>query len=96
MLYEVITEKMPDENYITDELTDRALKWMNRVKDKPFLLYLSHKGVHAEFMPAKRHEEKYKDLKIVSPQSMYMTVTDSSRQFGTVTPPETPVRNNFV
>ncbi len=84
-------EKMPDENYITDELTDRALKWMNSVKDKPFFLYLSHKGVHAEFMPAKRHEGKYKDLKIVSPQSMYMTVTDSSRQFGTVTPPETPV-----
>ncbi|MEO8415491.1 MAG: sulfatase, partial [Ginsengibacter sp.] len=79
------------DNYITDELTNRAIKWMASVKEKPFCIYLSHKGVHAEFMPAKRHVGKYKDLQIVSPQSMYLTVTDSSKQFGVVTPPETSV-----
>jgi len=84
-------EQMPEDNYITDELTSRAIDWMNTVKDKPFFLYLSHKGVHAEFTPAPRHQGKYKDLPIISPQSMYLTVTDSSKQFGTVTPPKTPV-----
>ncbi|CAN5272335.1 sulfatase [soil metagenome] len=78
-------------NYITDELTARAISWMNSVKDKPFFLYLSHKGVHAEFMPAKRHAGMYKDMEIISPPSMYMTINDSSKQYGTVTPPATPV-----
>jgi len=84
-------EKLDSDNYITDELTTRAEKWMSTVKDKPFAMYLSHKGVHAEFMPAKRHQGKYKDLPVISPQSMYLTVTDSSKQFGVVTPPKSTV-----
>jgi N-acetylglucosamine-6-sulfatase len=33
-------------------------------------LYLSHKAVHAEFQPAKRHEGMYKDTKFVYPPTM--------------------------
>lgn len=77
--------------YITDDLTDRAVNWMNSVKDKPFCLYLSHKGVHAEFKPAKRHIGKYKDLPIVCPPSMYLTANDSSKQYGIITAPRTTV-----
>jgi arylsulfatase A-like enzyme len=84
-------EKLDSTNYITDELTTRAVKWMSNVKDKPFAMYLSHKGVHAEFMPAKRHEGKYKNLPVISPQSMYLTTTDSSKQYGVVTAPKTMV-----
>lgn len=84
-------EQMPDTSYITDDLTNRAIDWMQSVKDKPFCMYLSHKGVHAEFMPAKRHIGKYKDLPIVCPPSMYLTATDSSKQYGIVTTPTTPV-----
>ncbi|MCW3092912.1 MAG: acetylglucosamine-6-sulfatase [Ferruginibacter sp.] len=41
--------------YITDELTGYALDFLkNRQKNKPFMLYLSHKGVHADFIPADR------------------------------------------
>lgn len=84
-------QKLDNNNYITDELTERAIKWMEGVKRRPFCLYLSHKGVHAEFMPAKRHAGRYKNLPVLSPPSMYLTVTDSSRQFGLVTPPRTAV-----
>lgn len=84
-------EKTGADVYITDELTKRALHWMDDVKAKPFCLYLSHKGVHAEFMPAPRHQGKYKDLPIVSPESMYLTATDSSKVFGKVTAPSTAV-----
>jgi N-acetylglucosamine-6-sulfatase len=83
--------KLDSNNYITDELTKRAIDWMSTVKDQPFCLYLSHKGVHAEFMPAKRHIGKYKDLQIVCPPSMYITATDSSKQFGIITAPQTHV-----
>lgn len=42
--------------YITDELTDYAVDWLDhRDKKKPFMLYLGHKGVHADFLPAPRH-----------------------------------------
>lgn len=83
--------QMPQDNYITDELTHRALEWMNSVKDKPFCMYLSHKGVHAEFIPAPRHEGMYKDLPIICPPSMYLTVTDSSKKYGVQTAPATAV-----
>lgn len=41
-------------NYITDELTDRAVAFLNRPHDKPFLMFLSHKAVHQPFEPAER------------------------------------------
>ena len=84
--------KQPEGSYITDLLTDQALTWLNaRNKKKPFFAYLSHKGVHAEFQPAKRHQGKYANTPIICPPSMYLTATGSSRQFGTTTAPPTTV-----
>ena len=49
--------RVPQKGYITDELTDYALEWLQgRSGDKPFFLYISHKAVHANFTPAERHE----------------------------------------
>lgn len=84
--------KQPKGSYTTDLLTDYAIQWLDkRSKKKPFFLYLSHKGVHAEFQPARRHEGKYADIPIITPPSMYITATDSSKYFGKATPPATPV-----
>ena len=86
-------KRVPQEgSYVTDLLTENAVDWLNkRNKSKPFLVYLSHKGVHAEFQPAKRHEGKYNNLPIITPPSMYLTATDSSKLYGTPTAPKTPV-----
>jgi N-acetylglucosamine-6-sulfatase len=47
------------------------LQWLdNRQSTKPFMLYLSHKGVHAEFKPAERHQGRYKDKQFVEPRTM--------------------------
>jgi N-acetylglucosamine-6-sulfatase len=71
-----------DSSYITDVLADHALDWLKkREQDKPFFLYLSNKAVHAEFMPAKRHQGKYKNLKINYPPSMFLTATDTSKTY---------------
>ncbi len=60
----------PDSTYMTDLLTQHAIDWMkNRKSDKPFFLYLSHKAVHAEFAPAKRHLESYENEEIFFPPS---------------------------
>lgn len=78
--------------YTTDRLTDLAIDWMQSLKkEQPFFLYLSHKGVHANFEPAERHKDKYRDKPIISPPSMYITATDSSKRYGTITEPATKV-----
>lgn len=54
-------KRVKQKGYITDELTDYALDWMNDParKEKPFMMYLSHKAVHANFTPAERHKGMY-------------------------------------
>jgi N-acetylglucosamine-6-sulfatase len=64
-------KRVPQKGYITDELTDYALEWLNgRKSDKPFMLYLAHKGVHSEFVPAERYKDRYKDKTFVEPTTM--------------------------
>lgn len=45
--------------YTTDLLTDYAIEYIKKPKEKPFCLYLSHKAVHSPFTPAPRHAESY-------------------------------------
>lgn len=67
-------KKVPQKGYITDELTDYAVNWLkSRDGSKPFFLYLSHKGVHANFTPAERHEGRYDNEKVVPPASQANT-----------------------
>lgn len=64
-------KKVPQKGYITDELNGYALDWLkDRGGKKPFMMYLSHKAVHAEFIPAERHRGKYADEKFVEPKTM--------------------------
>lgn len=75
-----------DSAYTTDLLTDYAVKWLNSLDPtKPFCLYLSHKAVHSEFQPAKRHKDRYTKMPISYPESMYLTASDSSKVFGSET-----------
>ena len=63
-------KRVPQRGYITDELTDYALEWLGtRSGEAPFLLYLSHKALHANFTPADRHRDQYADAGIPVPAS---------------------------
>ena len=64
-------KRVKQKGYITDELTDYAVQWLEtrRERDKPFFLYLSHKAVHANFTPAERHEGEFKDLPFKRPKT---------------------------
>ncbi len=60
--FNVNGKRVDQKGYITDELTDYAIDWLqDRGRDKPFFLYVSHKGVHADFVPADRHRGIYDD-----------------------------------
>jgi N-acetylglucosamine-6-sulfatase len=72
-----------DSAYITDVLTDYALTWLkNKEHEKPFFLYLSHKAVHANFSPARRHVRTYATTQVHYPPSMFLTASDTSKTFG--------------
>jgi N-acetylglucosamine-6-sulfatase len=64
-------KRVPQKGYITDELTDYAVEWLEGLSgDEPFFLYLSHKAVHANFTPAERHGGRYRDRAIEPPPTM--------------------------
>ncbi len=64
-------ERVKQKGYITDELTDYAVRWLDKQKpeSKPFFLYLSHKAVHANFTPAERHAGDFEDLPFERPRT---------------------------
>lgn len=63
--------------YTTDLLTDRAIAFIERERERPFLVYLAHKAVHPDlvqrddgsvdpesdqgYLPAPRHQGRYQD-----------------------------------
>ena len=53
--------------YVSDIITEYSLDFIKNNKDKPFLLYMSHKAVHENFTPAPRHKGKLKDLRVPRP-----------------------------
>jgi N-acetylglucosamine-6-sulfatase len=67
-------KRVPQRGYITDELTGYAVDWLGeRDRDKPFFLYLSHKAVHANFTPAARHRDRFKDVEVIPPPTQANT-----------------------
>ena len=65
------------EGYTTDVLTRFAIDWLEAQRTSPgaklFFLVLSHKAVHAEFVPAPRHAGTHADVAIPYPATMPKT-----------------------
>ncbi|HJN16019.1 MAG TPA: sulfatase [Armatimonadota bacterium] len=65
-------EHVPQQGFMTDELTDYAVDWLSegRSGEKPFFLYFSHKAVHGPFDSAPRHVGQYADAEVTPPATM--------------------------
>ncbi|MFP4500707.1 MAG: sulfatase [Candidatus Hydrogenedentota bacterium] len=63
-------ERVRREGYVTDLITDYAEDFLRQERDNPFFLYMSHKAVHDDFSPAKRHEGDYADREYPYPSTM--------------------------
>jgi arylsulfatase A-like enzyme len=59
----------PENEYITDLLTDHAMNFIRDNKDKPFMVYLSHKAVHDNFSASAKYKGIYKNEEMVYPPS---------------------------
>ncbi len=71
----------PKGEYLTDRLTDEAIKFIERAKDRPFLVYLSHYAVHNPQQAKAELVEKYRaKLAKLPPSTEPEFVTDLGRQ----------------
>ncbi len=59
--------KVKDKGYITDRLTDYSLEFLDRPRNRPFCLYLSHKAVHSPMTPPPRFEGLYANAEVKLP-----------------------------
>ena len=68
-------QRVPQQGYITDEITEYALTLATRAArcDKALFLYLSHKAVHSDAVPAPRHRGQYDDVTFELPSSVEIT-----------------------
>ena len=72
--------RVKQDGYITTLLTKYAIDFLesqNR-REQPFFLYLSHKAVHANFTPEKKHEGKFSQKPFQRPPSE-QRVNDNTR-----------------
>jgi len=65
--------------YITEDLTDFALKFIEKKRNTPFCLYLSHKAVHFGFRPPPHMKGIYRDLDLKLPPESDTWVTLTNR-----------------
>lgn len=63
-------EHVRHEGYTTDLLTDYAEEFIEQNADEPFMLYLSHKAVHANFEPPERYRGAYAGRAYPFPETM--------------------------
>jgi len=57
------------QGYMTDLLTQAAVDFLKRPRNRPFSLCLWHKAVHGPFTPADRHKDLYRDVELPEPPS---------------------------
>jgi len=53
--------------YITEDLTDYALEWIEKPRKNPFCMYLSHKAAHFGFAPPRHLAGMYKGIDLHLP-----------------------------
>jgi arylsulfatase A-like enzyme len=74
--------ELPDGTYLADYLTDLAVDFIDRHRDRPFFLYLPHFGVHAPLQAKEELIAKYRDKPAVGGHRnpVYAAMIDSIDQ----------------
>lgn len=88
-------EEPSRKSYITEELTDRALEFIDGRRGNPFCLYLSHKAVHHQFLPPQDLKDLYDgvDLRLPPEADSLISIVDGLVVSGVVGPLEYHYRN---
>ncbi|MFC2076649.1 sulfatase-like hydrolase/transferase [candidate division KSB1 bacterium] len=68
--FNVDGEHVERQGYTADLITEYSVDFVEKNKDRPFMLYMSHKNVHGMFEPAPRHAGKLKNTPVPHPATM--------------------------
>ena len=81
--------------YITEDLTDFAVQFIEKLRNRPFCLYLSHKAVHFGYRPPPHLKGIYKnvDLKLPPESDTWITYTNNHPFVGALFPMNVLYRN---
>lgn len=88
-------ETTPNKRYITEELTDRALAYIDQQHASPFCLYLSFKAAHHDWQPPDEMADLYREEKspLAEEADPWVTMTNGGVWAGTVGPLEHHYKN---
>jgi arylsulfatase A-like enzyme len=56
-------ERQEENKYLTDKLTDEAIAYIDRSKEKPFFLYLPYNAPHAPLQAQNKYYNQFKNIK---------------------------------
>jgi arylsulfatase A-like enzyme len=78
-------KRVKQKGYVTDIITDDAIRWIKERKadDGPFCLLYHHKAPHRNWQPDAKHKEMYADVEIPEPETFnddYSTRCEAARQ----------------
>jgi N-acetylglucosamine-6-sulfatase len=54
-------KRVEKQGYFTDLVSEMAVEYIRTKHEKPFMLWVGHKAVHTNVVPADRHKDLYKD-----------------------------------
>ncbi|HUE72891.1 MAG TPA: sulfatase [Pirellulaceae bacterium] len=57
--------------YYTHVVTDMAIDWLKRKREKPFLLMLGHKAPHSFYVPEPKYEHAFDSVDVPYPKSAF-------------------------
>jgi N-acetylglucosamine-6-sulfatase len=67
------------QGYLTDILTDYAIRFLRRARDKPFFLMLSHKAPHSPYEPASRYQKAFATATLPKGETFDDTLADKPK-----------------
>lgn len=59
------------QGYYTERVTDLAVEWLERKRERPFLLILGHKAPHGPFVPEDRYRESFARVDVRYPDTAF-------------------------
>jgi len=57
--------------YYTNVVTDMAIDWMKKKRDKPFLMMIGHKAPHSFYFPEPKYEHTFDAVKVPYPDTAF-------------------------
>jgi arylsulfatase A-like enzyme len=58
--------------YYTHVVTDMALDWLKKPREKPFLLMMGHKAPHSFYVPEEKYRHTFDNVKVEYPKTAFL------------------------